>query len=107
MGHIAGFITGMFTHDLDLISRSLVDELAEPFRSKLIPGYDKVKAAALEKGALGCGISGSGPSMFALCATKEIANEAGRAMQAAFREVNLQSDIFLSDISQQGAHVIS
>ncbi len=107
MGHISGFITGMFTHDLDLISRSLVDELAEPHRSKLIPGYDQVKAAAIKKGALGCGISGSGPSMFALCATKEIAKTAGSAMQAAFREVKLQSDVFLSNISQQGAHVIA
>lgn len=106
MGHISGFITGMFTGDLALISRSLVDELAEPHRSKLIPGYAEVKAAALEKGALGCGISGSGPSMFALCATEEIARSARVAMQSAFQKVNLESDGYLSGISKLGAHVV-
>ncbi len=107
MGHIAGFITGMFTHDLDLISRSLVDELAEPYRSQLIPGYDKVKAAALVKGALGCGISGSGPSMFALCATDTIAKDVGAAMKLAFKNSGLSSELYISSISKQGAHIIT
>ncbi len=106
MGHIAGFVTGLFTANLDLISRSLVDELAEPHRGSLIPGYQAVKEAALEQGALGCGISGSGPSMFALCATHEIAQKAGLAMQTAFKQVGLHSDIFLSGISKQGARVL-
>ncbi len=106
MGHIAGFVTGLFTENLDLISRSLVDELAEPYRGKLIPGYESVRDAALEQGALGCGISGSGPSMFALCATEEIAQKSGKAMQVAFQKAGLASDIFLSGISKQGARIL-
>ncbi len=107
MAHIAGFVTGLFTENLELISRSLVDELAEPHRRSLIPGYQTVKDAALEQGALGCGISGSGPSMFALCATHEVAQKAGFAMQTAFKRVGLDSDIFLSGISKQGARILA
>ncbi len=73
---------------------------------KLIPGYHAVKAAAIHQGALGCGISGSGPSMFALCTSEIIAEKAGEAMQAAFLDNNLKSDLFFSGISQQGAHIL-
>jgi len=106
MGHIAGFVAGLYQEDLDLIRRSLVDELAEPYRGRLIPGYAQVKAAALEQGALGCGISGSGPSMFALCPTADIVQKAGRAMEQAFLRVNLKSDLYISAISQQGARIL-
>jgi homoserine kinase len=106
MGHIAGFISGLYTADMDLISRSMVDELAEPHRGNLIPGYQAVKDAAIEAGALGCGISGSGPSMFALCNSENKAGGIGEAMQAAFKAFNLDSDLFISGISQQGAHIL-
>ncbi len=106
MGHIAGFVAGLFQQDLALISRSFVDELAEPFRGKLIPGYELVKSAALEKGALGCGISGSGPSMFALCSDTDVAHRVGEAMAKTFRSENLESDMYVSAISQSGARLL-
>ena len=106
MGHIAGFVAGLYQEDFDLISRSFVDELAEPYRGQLIPGYERVKAAALEQGALGCGISGSGPSMFALCPDADIAHRAGYAMEQVFLEEGLESDLFISAISQQGARIL-
>jgi len=107
MGHMAGLILGLVNNDPDLIRRSLVDELAEPHRGKLIPGYEEVREAAREAGALGCGISGSGPSMYALCDYPDLALSAGQAMQEAFSATNLQSDLFVSAISQSGAHVIA
>lgn len=106
MGHIAGFVAGLYQEDLDLIRRSMVDELAEPHRGRLIPGYEQVKVAAIEQGALGCGISGSGPSMFALCPNADIAQKAGHAMEQAFLRVNLRSDLYISAISQQGARIL-
>lgn len=106
MGHIASFVTGLFSDDDDLIRRSFVDELAEPHRGKLIPGYEQVKQAAFDHGVLGCGISGSGPSMFALCPDSEVAAQAGSAMQNAFKKAGLSSELYLSGISQQGARVL-
>lgn len=106
MGHIASFVAGLYQEDLDLIRRSMTDELAEPHRGGLIPGYLEVKAAALEQGALGCGISGSGPSLFALCPNAEIAQKAGLAMEQAFLRVNMKSDLYISAISQQGARIL-
>jgi len=107
MGHIAGFVTGLYTEDHELIRRSFIDEIAEPHRGKLIPGYKAVQGAALEQGALGCGISGSGPSMFALCTNKEIARKAGEAMQAEFDKAGLGSELYLSGISQDGARIVA
>ncbi|MCF7822706.1 MAG: homoserine kinase [Candidatus Marinimicrobia bacterium] len=106
MGHIAGFIAGMQTGDLDIIKRSLVDELAEPHRSKLIPGYWEVKQATEEAGALGCGISGSGPSMFALSQSEEIAKQVALSMQKAFSVAGLKSDLYISGISKLGARIL-
>jgi homoserine kinase len=106
MGHAAGFVLGLANNDLDLISRSMVDELAEPHRSKLIPGYAEVKEAALKSGALGCGISGSGPSMFALCPSLRIAQEVGQAMTNTFQNGGMGSDLYISRISQQGARIL-
>jgi len=106
MGHIASFVSGLYTEDMEIIRRSFIDEIAEPHRSKLIPGYDAVKSAAISLGALGCGISGSGPSMFALCANQELAQKAGEAMVGAFHAVGLMSELFISKISSQGARLL-
>ena len=65
-GNVGALVAGLYQEDYDLISRSLVDHIVEPIRSILIPGFDEVKKEALNAGALGCGISGSGPSIFAL-----------------------------------------
>jgi homoserine kinase len=64
-GNVGGLIAGLYTQDYDLIGRSLHDEIVEPLRSVLIPGFDLIKKTAMENGALGSGISGSGP-IFAL-----------------------------------------
>ena len=65
-GNVGGLVAGLYREDYELIGRSLQDVVIEPVRSILIPGFDEIKAAALNAGALGCGISGSGPSVFAL-----------------------------------------
>ncbi|MDX1913470.1 MAG: homoserine kinase [Saprospiraceae bacterium] len=101
--NVAAFVIGLFNADLALVGRSLNDEIVEPQRAHLIPGFYAVKTAALEAGALGCSISGAGPSVFALCANSLIAENAGAAMQRAFAEHHLDSEIFLSPINQEGA----
>ena len=77
-GNVAGLVTGLITGNFRLIRDSMHDVIAEPIRSFLIPEYDKVKKAALDSGALGCSISGSGPSIFALCKDEETAKMVGR-----------------------------
>jgi len=105
-GNVAGLIAGLCRGDLDLIGRSLQDELIEPTRSLLIPGFKKVKAAALEEGALGCSISGSGPTVFALCNGHGAAVAVSLAMERAFREAGLDSDVFVSALGAGGARVL-
>ncbi len=106
-GNIGGLITGLFTEDYQLISRSMEDVIVEPVRSMLIPGFDQVKASALAAGALGCGISGSGPSIFSLSSSVETAHQVAEAMEACFRELDILSDVFVSPVNQQGPLVIS
>ena len=102
MGNVAGLVAGMIMSDYDLISRSLVDVIIEPVRAILIPGFDDVKEAALEAGALGCSISGAGPSIFALSRGVDTAERVGQAMQEAFRKVNIASTIYVSPVNQNG-----
>lgn len=102
---LAGFVVGCFTSDLDLIGRCLQDVVIEPQRAHLIPGFYDVKAAALEAGALGCSISGAGPSVFALCSNSLIAENAGTGMQEAFRQHGIASDLYLSKVNPEGAVV--
>ena len=83
-GNLAGLVIGLLTGDFRLIAASLHDAIAEPERAFLIPGYKQVREAALEAGALGVSISGSGPSVFALAQDQETANKAGIGMKEAF-----------------------
>lgn len=103
--NLAAFVLGLFNGDLGLVGRSLKDEVVEPQRAGLIPGFYEVKEAAMMEGALGCGISGSGPSVFALCANSLIAEYAGLAMQKAFARHKLESRLYLSAVNQEGAVV--
>jgi homoserine kinase len=105
-GNVGGFIAGWLMQDVALLKRSMEDHIVEPLRSMLIPGFDLVKASALAQGAIGCGISGSGPSIFALCETEAIAQKAGVAMSAAFHETGIQSDVFVSPINAKGPQVL-
>jgi homoserine kinase len=104
-GNIAGLVVGLMKPDYGLIGRSLQDVVAEPIRSLLIPGFDLIKERAVSEGALGCGISGSGPTIFALSTEKELAKRTGQVIQQEFEKLNLKSDIYLSKINSEGAKV--
>lgn len=103
--NIAAFIVGLYNADIALIGRCLHDEIIEPQRAGLIPGFYAVKDAALSAGALGCSISGAGPSVFALCPNRLIAENAGNSMQKAFAENGLRANVYFSEINEAGAVV--
>ncbi|MFO7447898.1 MAG: homoserine kinase [Ignavibacteriaceae bacterium] len=105
-GNVAGLVAGLMQNDYSLIGRSLQDVIIEPIRSILIPGFDEVKEAAIKAGALGCSISGSGPSIFALSTSNSIAGEAGEAMQKALSMLEIGSDLYISKINPQGPRVL-
>ncbi len=105
-GNLAGLILGFTQSDYDLISRSMQDVIVEPVRSILIPGFDLVKKSALENGALGFSISGSGPSMFALCKGKEIAEKVGASMKSSLKTLKIDSEIFISEVNLDGPKVV-
>ncbi len=104
-GNVAGLIAGLLTADYNLISRSLTDVVIEPVRAILIPGFRSVKEAALDSGALGCSISGSGPSVFALARGIETAQTAAQAMAAVYRSIGIDCDVHVSGINGDGAIV--
>lgn len=101
-GNLGGLIIGLFNSDYALIGRSLNDVVIEPQRARLIPHFSRVKTAALKAGALGCSISGAGPSVFTLNKGREKAAQAGKAMQSVFEEADIQAELFISRINQQG-----
>lgn len=105
MGNVAGLIAGLLLPDYDLIGRSLEDVMIEPIRSILIPQFTEVKSAALGAGALGCSISGSGPSLFALSKGRETAEKVAVAMSKAFKEADIESEAYVSRINQRGPFV--
>lgn len=105
-GNLGGLIAGLYRADLDLIGRSLDDAIAEPKRSALVPGFAAMKQAALGAGALGCSLSGSGPSLFALCRTIADASGVADAMRLALEgSTSIASEAWVSPVSQQGARV--
>lgn len=106
MGNVAGLITGLIQEDFELISRSLVDVIIEPVRAILIPEFNEVKNAALQSGALGCSISGAGPSMFALSKSPDEAAKIGAAMKETFLLAGIQSTVHISGINQDGPKVL-
>lgn len=106
-GNVGGLIAGLYTQDYDLIGRSLHDEIVEPLRSVLIPGFDLIKQAALENGALGSGISGSGPSIFALSKGKETAEKIAKAMCEVYEAINLPYEIHVSKVNSEGVKILS
>ncbi len=106
-GNVGGLIAGLYTNDYELIGRSLNDVIVEPLRKGLIPGFDATKFAAIENGALGAGISGAGPSIFALCKGQEIAEKVAFAMTEAYRATGIPSDIHISKINPIGVKEIT
>ena len=107
LGQLGAFVTALFQEDLKLLGRAISDRLAEPVRTALIPGFAAVKAAALGAGALGCSISGAGPSVFAFCDADDRAAEVAAAMQASFAaSADLESDAYVGPVNETGAVVI-
>ena len=105
-GNVAGLVAGLLTSDYDLISRSMHDYIVEPIRSILIPGYSEVKDAAIGLGALGAGISGSGPSIFALSKDRVTAEKIGMRMKNIYAEFSIESETYVSRINQLGPKII-
>ena len=106
-GNLAALVSGLCTNDFDLIERSLVDVVIEPHRSALIPGFQELKKAAIDSGALGCGISGSGPSVFALSKGSETALRVQEEMNSTFKKFNIEYELHLSKINSKGIQIIS
>lgn len=105
-GNTAGLIAGLLKRDYTLIGRSLKDVVAEPVRSYLIPGFSQIKEAAMDYGALGCSISGSGPAIFALSSHMGTASIVGEMMYHALIMTGLSGDIFVSKINKEGPKVL-
>jgi homoserine kinase len=106
-GNIAGLVAGLQKEDYDLIGRSLEDVLIEPIRSILIPGFDLVKQKSKEAGALGGGISGSGPSIFMLSKTESTAKEVEQVMHEVFENIGLAHHTYVTTINQHGVKIVS
>jgi homoserine kinase len=107
-GDLATVVAALHSGDLDLLSRALVDHLAEPFRAPLIPGFSAAVEAARRSGALAATISGGGPSVFALARSRAVAQDVGRAMVLAFREAaGVEARAHVSRADAPGARVVS
>lgn len=106
-GNAAGLIAGLMKKDYGLIGRSLRDVVAEPARGRLIPGFARMKEAAREAGALGCSISGSGPSVFALSTSLATAEQIAKAMSDVLENVQCPHSAYVSRINSTGAKLLS
>ena len=104
--NLAGFISGCYTDDLELIREGLNDVVIEPQRKKLIPGFSAVRAAAMNAGALGCSISGAGPTMFAW-APGDTAEAVRSGMVAAFASHGVEVDHWVVPVDSEGARVVA
>ena len=105
-GNVGGLVAGLFLEDYDLIGRSLVDHIVEPIRSMLIPAYSEVKEATLAAGALGTGISGSGPSIFSLSQGEKNAEKVAKAMQDVYTKIGVDYDIYVSKVNKKGIYAL-
>ena len=105
--NVGSLIHGLHTSDYELISRSLKDVVVEPHRSKLIPYYNNVKTKVLNAGALGCGISGSGPSIFSLSKGIETAEKVASAMKNVYSETNIAFETYVSKINTEGIKTLN
>jgi homoserine kinase len=104
-GKLAAVLAGCFSGDLELIGHSLEDLLVEPRRAPLVIGFERVKAAALDAGALGCSLSGSGPSVFAWCAGAPAGELIKQRMIAAFAAAGVESRGWVSPVNAPGARI--
>ncbi len=105
--NLGGLVHALHTSDYQLISESLNDIIVEPHRSKLIPHFKAVKEAALAQGALGAGISGSGPSIFALSKTEQTALQVKEAINKVYASTGITYEIHVSKINKSGVKIMS
>ncbi len=106
MSNLAAFLVGCANRDIDLIADSLRDVLIEPKRASLIPGFKAAQQAAMDAGAIGCSISGAGPSIFAWCATESATKQAGPAIAKELAGQGLKCTTYDSAINGPGARVV-
>ena len=104
--NLAGLVSALYTDDYQLLSRSLVDVIAEPYRKKLIPLFDEVKNTSLEVGALGVGISGSGPSIYALSKGKIMAEKVAETMKIVYQKSKIDFNVYTSAINNEGITIL-
>jgi len=104
--NVGSLVHALHLNDYTLLSKALVDVVAEPFRSQLIPFFNDVKSVALSQGALGCGISGSGPSIFALSEGIEMAKKVELAISEIYSKTGIEFYTFISKINTEGIKVI-
>jgi homoserine kinase len=106
-GNVAGLVAGFLQNDYDLISRSLEDVIIEPIRSILIPGFDKIKLQCKEVGALGGGISGSGPSVFMLSKEEDTAKKVEQIMKDIYDNIGVDYHTHVTTINNDGVKIIN
>ena len=104
--NVGGLISGLYTDNYNLISNSLVDIVAEPARKSLIPFFDTVKNSALKAGALGAGISGSGPTIFALCKGDTIAEGVYKSIEESYKNTGIDFEMFVSKVNPKGIKIL-
>ena len=106
--NVGALVSALYTGDLDLLGRAMVDHIVEPHRAHLVPGFARITRAALEAGAIGCTLSGAGPALFAMCRSLESAEHVGAIMQAALREHGgVDGQVLVSRIASTGARVVN
>lgn len=105
-GNLGALVSALYTEDYDLLGRSLEDEIVEPIRSILIPYFQELDELSVAKGALGFGISGSGPSVFALCKGDENAENVKQEIREFYEKKGIEFDLHLSKINQEGVKVL-
>ncbi len=106
-GNIAGLVTGFLKSDYDLIGRSLEDVIVEPVRSILIPGFDEIKKNCKQAGALGGGISGSGPSVFMLSKEEVTARQVELAMKQIYNKIGVDYNTYVTTVNNDGIKIVS
>lgn len=105
-GNLGAFVSALHTNDYELLGRSLQDEIIEPIRSILIPYFSELKKVALDNGALGFGISGSGPSVFSMCKGQETAIRVKDAIEEFYKNKDIEFDLHLSKINPGGISIL-
>ena len=105
--NVGSFVHALHTNNYELLSRSLKDVVVEPYRSQLIPSFKEVKQAVLDNGALGCSISGAGPSIFTLNKGLENANRVKQVMHEIYKKTDIDFEIHVTKINEEGVKILN